>query len=236
MVVLTMVIATQYAVTELGYEYTIVHPSNADIRFIGSDNSSDGVRVLRVDGTNGTNATLKLYFGNWSSNTKVIYSSAFGIVNEEKYPLKIMYINVTPTIFSSNSTNSTNSTNATYLKIWLHGNRTANAESNVTDPSTVFMYDNGTMVNASNTTAWILGAGDKNYSNMCYNVSDRTNSGISTPWDNTSRIRYSESDINAVSNVSDFVWVQVAIDIPAIVDSGGPYSGIITIYFESETH
>ena len=51
-IVFSMVIATQFASTRTGYSYSIVHPSNADIRFIGSDNSSDGVMVLRVDGDN----------------------------------------------------------------------------------------------------------------------------------------------------------------------------------------
>jgi len=51
--------ATQYAVTKVGYEFSIVHPSDADIRFIGSDNSTDG-RVLRVDGANGTTMFLSL--------------------------------------------------------------------------------------------------------------------------------------------------------------------------------
>ena len=49
-IVLSVTMATQYATTKVGYSYSIVHPSNADIRFIGADNSSDGTMVLRVDG------------------------------------------------------------------------------------------------------------------------------------------------------------------------------------------
>jgi len=62
-IVLSVTMATQYATTKVGYSYSIVHPSNADIRFIGSDNSSDGTRVLRVDGDNSSgsrNVKVKL--------------------------------------------------------------------------------------------------------------------------------------------------------------------------------
>jgi hypothetical protein len=54
-----MITATQYAVTKIGYEYYLVHPSKSDIRFIGSDNSSDNIRVLRVVGSNTTDVSLK---------------------------------------------------------------------------------------------------------------------------------------------------------------------------------
>jgi len=66
-IVLSVTMATQYATTKVGYSYSIVHPSNADIRFIGSDNSSDGTMVLRVDGDNSSgsrNVKVKLG-GNW---------------------------------------------------------------------------------------------------------------------------------------------------------------------------
>ena len=190
--VTTMLVATQFALTKVQYDYIIVHPSDADIRYIGSDNSSDGLRVLRITGSNTTNVSVTLRLGNFSTNMVKTYSAAFAIVNEEPYPLNITHINIT-------------SSNTTYMKIWLHGNRSANAESNLTDPSTVFMYNNGTIVNASNTTAWVLAAGDKNTSTMCSNISDRTNYTILTPWDNVSHVRYSINNTDAVSNVSDFV-------------------------------
>ena len=60
LIVLSMTMATQYATTQVGYEYNIVHPSNADIRFVASDNSTDNITVLRVTGANGTNAQIKL--------------------------------------------------------------------------------------------------------------------------------------------------------------------------------
>lgn len=217
-----MVIATQYAVTKIGYTYTIVHPCDASIRYIGSDNSSDGIRVLRVSGSNTSNVQLILRLGEvFSTNMVRTFTAAFGIVNEENYSLNITHINV-----SSN--------NFTYMKIWLHGNRTANANSTTTDPSAVYMWNNDTVVNESNTTAWMLAAGNNNASDMCYNVSDRTNCSIDTDWDETAHVRYSRDDNNASSNVSDFVWVQVTLDIPETVQAIGTMTGTILIHYGSE--
>lgn len=220
--VFNMITATQYAVTKVGYTYSIVHPSNASIRLIGSDNQSDGYRVLRVLGDNITNIQLILDLGDvYSTNMVRTFSAAFGIVNEENYSLNIKYINVS-------------SDNFTYMKIWLHGNRTANANSTLTDPSTVFMWDNNTIINATNTTAWILAAGNQNASDMCYNISNRTLYSVNTTWDNESHVRYSIENNNAISNVSDFVWVQITLDIPVSVQQIGTMTGTIWIHIESE--
>lgn len=222
--ILNLVTATQYAVTKVDYLYTVVHPSESSIRYIGSDNSSDGRRVLRVAGSNTTNVQLILRLGDmFSSNMERTYSAAFGLVNEEAYPINITHINVS-------------SPNATYLKIWLHGNRTANANSTANDPTTVLMWNNNTVVNASNTTAWTLAAGDSNASGMCYNTSNRANTTIDTPWDyaNTSHVRYSINNSNAVSGTADFVWIQITIDIPDTVDALGDHTGTIWIHLESE--
>lgn len=217
-----MVIGTQYAVTKVRYEYYILHPCESDIRYIGSDNASDGIRMLRVEGDNVTNVRIKLFLGaNFSLNQDNYYSGAFGIVNEEKNSLNITHINI-----SSNQ--------STYLKIWLHGDRDANANSSVTDPSGVLMWDNDTMINASNTTAWTLAEGDGNTNTMCYNISNRAATTISTPWDDTSHVRYSRDNNNAVSGESDFVWIQVGVLIPEVADSLGLHTGTISIHFSSE--
>ena len=228
--VLNMLVATQYAVTKIGYEYNIVHPSNASIRYIGSDNSTGG-RVLRVAGSNSTASSLKLTFGNWSTGTNKIYSAAFGIVNEEQVPVSIMYINVS-------------SMEYTYLRIWIHGDRDANANNTINNPTTVLMYNNGTIVNATNTIAWTLAPGNNNPNNMCSNISNRTNYSTNTTWDETQHVRYSLNDSNAygvgmmnrtVYNASDFVWVQIAIDIPNNVDVAGLHTGTIWVHFKAET-
>lgn len=219
-VVTAMVMATQFATTKLGYEFNIVHPSNANLRLIGSDNSTDGARVLRVEGANGSGALLKLAFGNFSTNQSVSYTAAFGIVNEELYPLNITHINVT-------------SPNCTYLRIWVHGDRDADANLNGSDNSSILLYNNGTYVNLSNTTSWVLAPGNHNTSDMCSNTSDRVNHSCRTSWDQTAHVRYSENNSNAISNVSDYVWVQVSLDIPVFPDFAGPHSGTIFIYFET---
>jgi len=221
--IVNMIVATQYAITKIGYVYTIVHPSDASIRYIGSDNSSDGIRVLRVAGSNTTNVRITLRLGDvFSTNMVRTFSAAFAIVNEEAYPINITYINVS-------------SDNFTYMKIWLHGNRTANANSTTNDPSTVLMWDNNTIVNESNTTAWTLAAGDMNSSTMCYNISDRTNYSIETPWDERAHVRYSLNNSVAASEISDYVWVQISLDIPEEVETIGEHTGTIWIHLETET-
>lgn len=221
--ILNMVIATQYAVTKVGYEYNVIHPCDADIRLIGSDNSSDGRRILRVIGSNTTNVGLKLRLGDkFSTNQITYFSAAFGIVNEGNYSLEITHINVS-------------SVNYTYMKIWLHGNRGANANNTVNDPTTVFMWDNNSMVNASNTTAWTLAPGNEDPNDMCSNYTNRPANTIQTPWDNISHVRFSTNNTNAESNLSDFVWVQIAIDISSTADYLGEHTGTIWIHFKSET-
>lgn len=221
LLITTMIIATQYAVTRVGYGYTIVHPSDANIRFIGSDNTSDNIRILRVEGDNSTSVVVSLVFGNYTANQVTHYSAAFGIVNEENFTVNITHINVS-------------SPNWTYMKIWLHGDRDANANNTSNDPSSVFMFNNNTIVNASNTTAWTLARGNEDPSDMCYNISDRTNCSINTTWDETAHVRYSLNDTNATSNISDFVWVQITIDIGDVVDFFGRHTGYIYIHLETE--
>ncbi len=220
---ISMIFATQYAVTIIGYEFYIRHPSDSNIRYVGSDNSSDGIRVLRIVGSNTSDIGVKLQLGkNLSTNQISIYSAAFGIVNEEGFILNITHINIT-------------STSNTYMRIWLHGDRDANANSTVTDNSSVLMWGNETQVNASNTTAWTLAPGDNNPSNMCYNISDRANCSIDTAWDETAHVRYSNSNHNAVSRISDFVWVQIELHIPETADHIGLHTGFIWIHFIADT-
>ena len=222
LLVLNMVIATQYAVTKVAYEYYIRHPSDADIRFIGSDNSTDGKRMLRIAGDNVTNFAIKIYLGNISNNQTNYFSAAFGIINEEQLELNITHINIS-------------SINYSYMKIWLHGDRDANANNISSDPSTVLMWDNNTMVNTSNTTAWTLAAGNSNTSDMCANVSNRPATTINTPWDENAHVRYSLNNTNAESGISDFVWVQIGLEIPGNIDTSGLHSGSIWIHLEANT-
>lgn len=217
LIVMSMTMATQYATTKVGYQYDIVHPSNADIRFIGSDNSTDG-RVLRVDGANGTTARLTLEFGDWGADSNKTYTAAFGIVNEEGIDVRIMHINV------SNTTG-----NPDYLQIWLHGDR----DKKVADDggTVVFMWDNGTLESSTTSIAWVLAAGDQNTSSM--NADGDTN--LPTNWDSTKNVRYSVNDANnSVNGTSDFVWVQISLNIPENPAAGGAQTGKIWIHFEAD--
>jgi len=220
--VTVMVMATQYAVTSIGYEFNIVHPSNSNLRFIGSDNSSDGVRVLRVAGSNSTNVAVKLVFGNLTTNQTLTYTAALGIINEELFPVNITHVTV-------------NSSNWTFMKIWLHGNRDADASNSTLDPSSVYMFNNGTVVNASNTTAWTLAAGNRNLGDMCSNVSDRTNNSCNTTWDQTAHVRFSINNTNATTNVSDYVWVQIQIEVHDVYDVIGLHTGTIYFHFAADS-
>jgi len=229
-VVLNMILATQYAVTTIGYEYYIVHPSDANIRYIGSDNTTGG-RVLRMEGPN-TTGLLKIVLGNWSPGTNKMYSAAFGIVNEEDVPISITHINI--------STMTGNS----YMNIWLHGNRTANANSTSSDSTSVLMVNNGTTVNESSTIAWTLGPGNDDSTDMCSDISDRSTYSVNTSWDPNARVRYSVEGETAygigvhgrtINNASDYVWLQIGIAIPTNVDSSGLHTGSIWIHYTADT-
>jgi len=213
LVVLSMTMATQYAVTRVGYTFTIVHPSDADIRFIGSDNSTDG-RVLRINAANASSVGVELEFGNWSAGSNKTYTAAFGIVNEELNSVNITHINVSA------------GTGSDYTQIWLHGNR---SEDQSNDATAVFMWDRTSSENLSSTTAWVLAGGNQNPNNMCADGLTQLN----TDWDVApGEVRYSVNNANdSVSGTSDFVWVQISIVIPT--SSPVPGTGWIWIHFES---
>ena len=240
LVVLSTVMATQYATTRVAFTYNIVHPSNADIRFVGSDNSSDdGLRVLRVSGTNGTNAVLTVDLGDWSANMNKTYTAAFAIVNEEGFAVNITHVTVTNTAGTSD-----------YMQIFLHGNGSKLAES---DSTSVLVYDNGTDYYSNSTTAWILAHGDGNVGTMLSNASN-TATTIYTVWEaetSSTHVQYTQNlsgltddayqasggadGDNSYNNASDFVWIQISLNVP-IGALGGAHSGSIQFYFEASTH
>ena len=194
LVVLSVTMATQYATTKVGYSFSLVHPSDADIRFIGSDNSTDG-RLLRASGTNSSRASLTFDFGNWSANSNKTYTAAFGIVNEETISVNITYINISLT------------TGFSYAQIWLHENRSTKATDDT--GTTAFVWNNASMGYSDSSCVWVLAAGNQDSSNM-----NNGTYSISTPWDDTKGVRYSVNNSNAINGTSDFVWVQISINIP----------------------
>jgi hypothetical protein len=216
LVVLSMTMATQYATTRVQYTFGIVHPSEADIRYIGSDNSSDNTRVLRIsnNGTGSQYATIDL--GSWMPNSQKNYTAAFGIVNEEQFPVNITHVNIS-------------GTNATYLTIWLHGSRTADYTGE--SASMVKVWDSNGARFSSTDVAWTLSAGDGVVTSMNYSGSEL----INTPWDydGTSNVRYSETDVAAVNETNDFVWVGISLNLPTDAGSGTTPTGTIYIHFKS---
>jgi len=215
LVVLSMTMATQYAITKVNYSFAIVHPSNADIRYIGSDNSSDdGLRVLRVNNNASGTQFVTMELGDWMPNSRKNYTAAFGIVNEEQFAVNITHINVT-------------GTNASYLTVWLHGDRDANYAGDVAD-QVIKVIDSGSALWDSDDVVWTLAAGNGDYTDM--NGSD-----VSTDWDGTSHIRYSIDDsYDAVNETHDFVWVGVSLNVPDKAGAGSP-TGTIYINFKATT-
>jgi hypothetical protein len=212
LVVLSMTMATQYATTKVGYSYSIVHPSESDIRFIGSDNGSGG-RILRVDGTNASgDQDVIIALGNWMPGSIKNYTAAFGIVNEELMQVNITHINVS-------------GTGANYFNIWLHGDRSADVSTDAT--TAVQVVSAGTALYNSSHEVWKLGAGDGVTSTMNASSED-----IYLTWDADAHVMYSTNDTDATNGTSDFVWVQVSLDIPAGA-SASSYSGYIWVHFRA---
>jgi hypothetical protein len=214
-VILSMTMATQYATTRAVYSFAIVHPSDADIRFIGSDNSSgDNMRVLRVNNNGSGTQFVTIELGSWMPNSQKNYTAAFAIVNEEQFKVNISYVNIS-------------GFNASYLTVWLHGDRDIDASS---DGTAVKIIDGGTSSFNDNSVAWTLGAGDSNTNNM------NTSGGgdIETLWDDTSHVRYSLSDWPATNETSDFVWVQISLDIESTASLQAS-TGTIYFHFKAAT-
>lgn len=218
-VVLSMTMATQYATTKISYSYGIVHPSNADVRFIGSDNSSDdSKRCLRVTTNASTSRFLTLELGDWFPNSMKNYTAAFGIVNEENFNITITHINVS------------NEAASAYMDIWIHGDRDADCGSD--GAASVKVVDGGAASYTSSSSVWVLAAGDGTTTTMSADASTQ----LTTSWDDTSGIQYSINDANnSVNETSDFVWVGVSIDIPSDAADAVAATGTIYVYFKADT-
>jgi len=208
LVAVSAVAATQYARAELSYTYNINHPSNGFIRFVGGDNATDGMRVLRADATN---TTLELDFGEMTAGVNKTYTAAFAIVNEENFSVDITDIEVATT------------SGADYLHIWLHGDPTAAGGG-------TFMWDgsNGDQTPGDG-TAWTLAAGNSN-------PADMDGTSIATTWDSTAEVRYTEDTTPAADGNDDYVWVQISLDIPSNPDGLTAHTGTISFDFQATTH
>jgi len=224
LVVLSMTMATQYATTKVSYSFAIVHPSNADIRFIGSDNSSDdGLRCLRVsDNSTGTRfVTLEL--GDWMPNSNKNYTAALGIVNEEGFYVNLTHVNIS-------------GVNASYLDVWLHGDRDADLIDGDQADSVVKVIEDGTALYTASDVVWTFTPGDGTVTTMCADTYTEPGcTQLTTLWDDTSHIQYSTNDANnSVNKSSDFVWVGVSLNLPDNAGAGTP-TGLIEFHFKAST-
>jgi hypothetical protein len=214
LVVLSMTMATQYATTKVSYTLGIVHPSNADVRFVGSDNTSDG-RVLRVVNNASGSQFLTVSLGSWFPNSVKNYTAVFAIVNEEPFAVNITNCNVSGTA-------------ASYVTVYLHNNRTIDAAAEVAT-ARYLLVSGGTSQSSTSTNAWILGAGNQNAANMGGTV-------IATPWDTTQHVRYnSTTNVQAHNNTADWVWVEICINIPSNAGAATD-TGQIWFHFKASTH
>ena len=94
------------------------------------------------------------------------------------------------------------------------------------------MYDNGTLTD-ENTVSWMLAKGDNNASTICSNYSAPEHNTIPLLKDAIAGVRYSYANNNSVSGLSDFVWVQVELNIPYTPRQTEGFSGSILIHFRS---
>jgi len=213
-IVLSMTMATQYATTRVTYSFAIVHPSEADIRYIGSDNSSDdNQRVLRVTNNASGSMYATIELGDWMPDSQKNYTAAFGIVNEEQFAVNITYVNVS-------GTGSSN------LTIWLHGDRDEDYTGEAADQ--VKVVNAGSALYGASDVVWTLAAGNND-------TTDMDGSNLNTLWDQTSHVRYSIDDTTNAQNEShDFVWVGVSLDIASDSPTGTP-TGTIYIHFKATT-
>lgn len=231
LIVLSMTMATQYATTKVSYTFGIVHPSNADIRFVGSDNSSaDGKRVLRVLNNASGSQYVTISLGDWMPNSVKNYTAAFAIVNEEGFAVNISFVNVTGDAAS-----------ADYIDIWLHGNRTVQAaeETGVyaDQDNRVQVVKGGVSQHTSLNCAWKLGAGDGNLEYM----NGTGAKSIRTRWEAASPggmdVRYNQTTNEfAKNNSRDWVWVQISLNIPSDAPGPATVAGQIWFHFVASTH
>ena len=203
LVALSTVAATQFATSDIGYEYGIVSASDSNIRFIGHDYGADGTLVLRADSTDGDGLTLDL--GDVARGQKVWYTAAFGIVNEEALGMNITAVSAT-------------GTGADYMQIYLHVNANTKAE-----------LDSGTLIwdktSGAQSFTWALAAGD----NDATDIDGATD--IDTPVDGTANVRaMTDPDADDDATGDDHVWVQVILDIPEAA-SNAQLTGTITFSF-----
>jgi len=146
------------------------------------------------------------------------YTAAFAIVNEQGQYVNLTYVNIS-------------GTNASYLDMWVHGNRSVDAPSEAADAA-VQIVDNGNALFSASDTVWTLAPGDGNVDTIS---ADYGASGGQTHlpcvWDTGANMWYNDFSGNfSLNKTSDFVWVQICLDIDKDAAISGSAS-LGTIYF-----
>ena len=220
LIVLSMTMATQYTVTKVGWSVSVVHPSDADIRFIAYDKAADNIYLLRVLENTSGDQDMTIPFGNISVGQNKTYTAAFGIVNEEEYAVNITHVNV-----SADS-------GTDYIQLWFHGAPNLTAEN---DATSVYAWDGAEWNDAgsysASTTIWQLAAGDGDRTT----INGTTTTGNSTYWNEQAHIQYATIGFPAVNQTDDYVWVQVSLNIPDTADTTATFNGQIWIHTSADT-
>jgi len=224
LVVLSMTMATQYATTRVSYSFAIVHPSIADIRFVGSDNSSDdNTLCLRVTDNTSGGQFVTLELGDWMPDSKVNYTAAFGIVNEQEQFVNLTHVNVT-------------GTNLSYLSIWLHHDRDDDYDTDDAANEEILVVRNGVALYDASDTLWTFAPGDGDPGTMSndYATDDGVQTHFACVWDATANVYKSYNDANnSVNKSADFVWVGISLDIPTEAKVQAA-TGTIYLHFKAD--
>ena len=96
------------------------------------------------------------------------------------------------------------------------------------------IYDNGTIISTSDTIAWTLAPGDGNASTICSNITDRSRFTSFLHNDEIAGVKYTYYNINATSSYSDYVWIQIELDIPSGAEIQGEITGYFYIHLKSD--
>lgn len=159
---------------------------------------------------------------NWTPGYKKGFASAFAVVNEEAYDVKLIRIEVTGT---GNS----------YVTVYAHGkprvlsNATVAPKGYTVDSSGIKYVDSG--VSQDVASPWVLKAGDNNYSS--YKPSNTAGQKTCT-WDDNNYVWCTDlTETNeAISNEGDIAYIEIDIIIPKSAPEQS-YSLSINLYFEA---
>ena len=235
LVVLSVINATQFARVGAAYSYTVSN-YGAYVHFLTRD--GDPIDSSKPVLTSSGNTSYSLSLGIWCPGTNKTYTAAFAIVNEEDYAVTLVGVNV-------------EGTGIDYVYIYAHknANKTCTADKIVTDVAanreTVAgesaLLWNGSAGKGSGT--WVLAKGDGNTATYdhdgdaaapYYNATWNADNINAWHYDKILDWGYTDSNQPATNGTSDYVWIEICLQIPSTVTSSETaYTGTISFMFES---